>query len=170
MLPKVHLTSHSRMSGSRWVIIPFWLSGSLTTFSCSSSVYSCHLFLVFWISLRYTYVQASQVALVVKKLPANAGDIRDLGSIFGLGRSSGAGHSHPLQYSCLENPMNRGDWWAMVHRVTKNWTWLKWFSMHAHIYTSLASWTSIPPPSLPHPSRLSQNTGLSSLHHTANSH
>ena len=50
----------------------------------------------------------SQVALVVKNLPANAGDKRDLSSIPGLGRSSGGGHGNPLQYSCLENPMDGG--------------------------------------------------------------
>ena len=50
---------------------------------------------------------ASQVALVVKNLPANAGDVRDEGSIPGLGRSPGGGHGSPLQYSCLENPMDR---------------------------------------------------------------
>ena len=53
---------------------------------------------------------ASQVALVVKNTPANAGDIRDAGSIPGLGASPGGGHGKPLQYSCLENPMNRGAW------------------------------------------------------------
>ena len=53
-----------------------------------------------------------QVALVVKNLPANAGDLRDLGSIPGLGRSPGGGHGYPLQYSSLENPMDRADWWA----------------------------------------------------------
>ena len=51
---------------------------------------------------------ASQVALVVKNLPANAGDIRDMGLIPGLGRSSGGGHGNPLQYFRLENPMDRG--------------------------------------------------------------
>ena len=55
----------------------------------------------------------SQVVLVVKKKPpANTEDVRDLGSIPGLGRSSGGGHGNPLQYSCLENPMDRGAWWA----------------------------------------------------------
>ena len=49
---------------------------------------------------------------MVKNLPANAGDIRDAGSIPGLGRSPGQGHGNPLQYSCLENPMDRGAWWA----------------------------------------------------------
>ena len=53
----------------------------------------------------------TQVALVVKNPPANTGDLRDAGSIPGLGRSPGGGHGSPLQYSCLENPMNRGAWW-----------------------------------------------------------
>jgi len=59
------------------------------------------------------------VALVVKSLPANAGDIRDAGSIPGLGRSPGEGHGNPLQYSCLRNPMDRGAWWAIIHRVAE---------------------------------------------------
>ena len=63
--------------------------------------------------------RASQVALVVKKPPANAGDKRDMGSIPGSGRSPGEGHSNLLQYSCLENPMDRGAWQATVHGVTK---------------------------------------------------
>jgi len=60
------------------------------------------------------------VALVVKNLPANAGDIRDSGSIPESGRSPGGGHGNPLQYSCLENPMERGAWWATVHGVAKS--------------------------------------------------
>ena len=60
--------------------------------------------------------------LVVKKPPANAGDVRDSGSIPGLGRSPGGGHGNPLQYSWLENPMDRGAWWATVHGVAKSWT------------------------------------------------
>ena len=63
--------------------------------------------------------------LVVKNPPANAGDPKDAGSIPGLGRSPGGGHGNPLQYSCLENPMDGGAWWATVHRVTKSWTQLK---------------------------------------------
>ena len=62
---------------------------------------------------------ASQVVLVVKNPPANSSDVRDTGSIPGLGRSPGGGHHNPLQYSCLENPMDRGAWWATVHRVTE---------------------------------------------------
>ena len=57
---------------------------------------------------------ASQMVLVVKNMPANAGDVRDVGSILipGSGRAPGGGHGNPLQYSCLENPMDRGAWWA----------------------------------------------------------
>ena len=63
---------------------------------------------------------ASQLGLVVKNLPGNAGDIRDMSLIPGFGRSPGEGNSKPLQYSCLGNPMDRGDWWATVHGVTKS--------------------------------------------------
>ena len=54
---------------------------------------------------------------MVKTPPVNAGDVRDAGSIPGLERPSGGGHGNPLQYSCLENPMDRGAWQATVHRV-----------------------------------------------------
>ena len=69
-----------------------------------------------------------------KASTANAGDTRDASSIPGLGRSPGVGNSSPLHYSCLENPRDRGTWWATVQRVTKNWTQLKWLSTHARIY------------------------------------
>ena len=62
------------------------------------------------------------MALAVKNLPASAGDIRDTGSIPGLGRSPGEGNGNPLQYPCLENPMDRGAWWVTVHRVAKSQT------------------------------------------------
>ena len=58
------------------------------------------------------------VGIKVKNPPANAGDIRDAGSIPRSGRCPGGGHGNPLQYSCLENPMDRGAWQATVHRVT----------------------------------------------------
>ena len=70
------------------------------------------------------HCRASQVVLVVKNSPANAGD-RDAGSIPGWERSPGEGHGNPLQFSCLENPMERGAWRATVHRVTKSWRQLK---------------------------------------------
>ena len=62
------------------------------------------------------------MALVVKNPPANAGDLRALGSVPGLGRSPGGGHGIPLQYSFLENPRDRGAWWATVHRVSQGTT------------------------------------------------
>ena len=73
---------------------------------------------------------ASQVAPVVKNPTANAGEVRDVGSIPGLGRSLGGGHGNPLQYPCLENPKDRGDWWATVHRVLKSLTQLSQPSTH----------------------------------------
>ena len=81
------------------------------------------------IYVHMSYITASQVALVVKNPPVNAGDVRDLVLIPGPGRSLGGGHGNPLQYSCLENPMDRGAWQAEVHRVTKSQTWLKPLSM-----------------------------------------
>ena len=72
--------------------------------------------------------RTSQVVLVVKNPPANAGDVRDLGSIPGLGRASGGGHDNPLQYSSLENPMERKAWQATVHEISKSRTWLKQLS------------------------------------------
>ena len=63
---------------------------------------------------------ASQAALVMKNLPANAGDVRDADLIPGLERLPGRGPDNPLQYSFLENPMDRGTWWATVHRVAQS--------------------------------------------------
>ena len=65
------------------------------------------------------------MALEVKNPPANAGNIRDLGSISGSARSPGGGHGNPLQHSCLENPMDRGAWQATVHGVTESQAQLK---------------------------------------------
>ena len=70
------------------------------------------------------------MALVVKNLLANARDIRDPGSIPGFGRSPGGGHGNPLQYSCLENPTDRGAWHATVHGIAKSQTSLKQFITH----------------------------------------
>ena len=74
--------------------------------------------------------QASQVALVVKNLHANAGDLRNIGLILGFGRSPGGGREI---HSCLENPMDRDAWWATVPRVTKSWTQLKQLTTKAHM-------------------------------------
>ena len=64
-------------------------------------------------------MEASQVAVVVKNLPANAEEVRDMSSIPGLGRSPGGGHGNPLQYSCLGNPMDGDARWATAHGVAK---------------------------------------------------
>ena len=73
------------------------------------------------------------MALAIKNPTAKAGDIRDMGSIPGLGRSPGGGHGNPLQYSCLENPMGRGALQATVHRIRKSWTQLRQLSMHTYM-------------------------------------
>ena len=75
--------------------------------------------------------RASQVILVVKNCPANAGDVRDMGSIPGSRRSPEERHDNPVQYACLENPMDRGAWQVTVHSVIKNRTWMKRLSTHA---------------------------------------
>ena len=78
---------------------------------------------------------ASRGVLMVKNPPANAGDAGDLGSIPGSERFPGGGYGNPLQYSCLENLMDRGPWWATVYGSQKSQTQLKQLStcMHAHV-------------------------------------
>ena len=94
--------------------------------------------------------RASQVAPVVKNPPASAGDV---GSIPGSGRSPGGGHGNPLQYSCLENPMDRGAWQATVHMVAKSQTWLKWLStracMHCNVWCGTLKSSRILSPTWP---------------------
>ena len=68
---------------------------------------------------QYTVGRPSQMALVVRNLPASAGDMRDLSLISGSGRSPGGGRGNPLQYSRLENPMDRGAWRAAVQRIAE---------------------------------------------------
>ena len=76
---------------------------------------------------------------VVRNPPANAEAREDTGSIPGLGRSPGEGNGNPLQYSCLENPMKRGAWWATVHGVVKSWRRLSdWAHMHASSWKLVA--------------------------------
>ena len=75
------------------------------------------------ITLYYT-LWASEVVLVVKNLHPLQ-ETGDVGSIPGLGRSPGEGHGNPLQYSCLENHLDREAWWTTVHRIANSWTQLK---------------------------------------------
>ena len=83
-----------------------------------------------------TSLRVSQVALVVKNPSANAEGIRAVGSIPGLARCPGGGHDNPLQYSCLENPIDRGAWWATVHGAAKCQKQLKRFNMQACTHTT----------------------------------
>ena len=82
--------------------------------------------------------------LVVKNLPPclPRQETWDTGLILGLGRSPGVGNGNPLQYSCLENPMDRGVWWATVHRIAKSWTWLNDWAYTHTAYISLSEWVS----------------------------
>ena len=80
---------------------------------------------------------------MVKHPHASAGDVRDSGSIPGSGGSPGGGHGNPLQYSCLESPMDRGAWQATVLRVTQSWTRLKRLSTHAHVGLALGTFRTV---------------------------
>ena len=75
-----------------------------------------------------------------KESTCNAGTAGDVSLIPGLGRSPGGGHGNPLQYSCLENPMDQGAWRATVHRVSKSWTRLKQLSTHTQWRLLMMSW------------------------------
>ena len=78
---------------------------------------------------------------MVKNPPANAGDIRDMSSIPELGRSPGGGHGNALQYSCLENPMDRGAWWATTHRIAMSWTGMRRLSPRIYLYICISVYT-----------------------------
>ena len=90
---------------------------------------------------------ASQVALVVNNPPANVGDIRDVGSVPGLGRSPDRGRDNPLQYSCLENSMDRGAWRATIHgiaRVGYDWSDFSSVQLLSHVQLFVTPWTAMP--------------------------
>ena len=102
------------------------IEGETRRGSVSFEVYFlCFYYIIFYFLIKefrkITYLGFLDGA-VVKNLPANAGDARDMGSIPGLRRSLGIGNGNPLQYSYLGNSMDRGIWWAAVHRVTRSWT------------------------------------------------
>ena len=103
---------------------------NLTALHCCHQSLNHHYFsLGMWVSQGCH--GASQVVLVVKNPPANAEDVRDMGLVSGLGRSPGGWHGNLLQYSCLENPMDKGASWAAVHRITKIQTRLKRLSTNS---------------------------------------
>ena len=138
-----HRAQCPHRSATRQSLVIFQI---LFHFSCSvipnTSRQIRNSFFVFCFWQSTDLFRASQVALVVKNLPANAGDVRDVRSVLGSGRSPGGGHGNPLRYSCLENPMHRGVWRASVHGVTKSQTQVKRFSTHTqfsiqHIFIGL---------------------------------
>ena len=112
MPPQDHLTSHSRMSGFRWVITP-WIVKSI-------------------INWTVIVLGASQVELVVKNLPFSAGDMGHKFDYW-VGKIPCRWKWQPMQYSCLESPMDRGTCWATIHGVTQSWTLLKWLSAVQHM-------------------------------------
>ena len=86
------------------------------------------------LGLHSHFIEGFPGGLGVKNPFANAGDERDWVLIPGLGKSPGGGHGNPLQYSCLENPLDIGAWWATVHRLSKGRAWLKWPSSSSTIF------------------------------------
>ena len=89
--------------------------------------------------IQYTFLKASYVVIVVKNLPTNAGYLRDMDLIPGSGRHPKEGHGNPLQYSCLENPMDRGAWRLQFmgsQRVRHNWSDLA----HTHTFLQIRDW------------------------------
>ena len=140
-----------------------------------------------WISHRYTCVpekaMATHSSTLVWKIPwtEEPGRVQSMGSqrvghllsdftfTFHFSLSCiGEGNRNPLQCSCLENPRDGRAWWAAIYGVIQSRTRLKQLSSSSSIHTSPPSWSSLPPPTTSHPSRLSQSTSLSSLSHTAN--
>ena len=127
-IPKIKalfIYSHNNSVIIKWMLHNS-LSGLWSGNHCSRSL-TRNFINYFWIMHKW----ASQVVLVIKNPPANAGDLRDTGSIPGWGRSPGGKHSNPLQCSWLENPLSRGSWRATGHGVSQRQTRLK--RLRAHI-------------------------------------
>ena len=117
-------------SGS--ALYPYWLTYQRTESIIKIYYFlkvKCYIGINLWLlGSEIEITRAFHVELVVKNLPANTGRQETH-----TGRAPGGGYSNPLQYSCLENPMDRGAWQATVHRVTKSQTWLKQLSMLKHL-------------------------------------
>ena len=122
-----------RVHVSFWIMFfSRYMPSSGVSVSYGSSIFSL-------LRNRHTVLQASQVTLVVKNPPANSRDMRVRGSTHGSGRSPGEGHGNRLQYSCLENPMDRGTWQITVLTVAKSQTTQKQLSTHVHILFSIVA-------------------------------
>ena len=104
--------------------------------AAKKSIKKKHTTFLSLILLNQLFIKSFPGGSVVKNLTANAGD---RGSVPGLGRSTEEGNGNPRQYSCLENPMDRGDWRATVHRVAKSWTRLSYFPYRNKITLSTQS-------------------------------
>ena len=132
MLPQAHLTSHTRMSGSRWVITPSWLSGSWRSFLYSSYSVGKGQSLLFsnWnmVDLIWGFLRGSDG----NEYACSAGDPD---SVPGSGRSPGEGNGYPLQYSCLKNSMGRETWEATVRGAAKSQTRMSiWYTQRPHLW------------------------------------
>ena len=101
---------------------PFTGSAILLAFCCFSLVTTLRIFFLASPSMMTLNHRAAQVALVVKNPPANAGDLEDMGSIPGSGRSPGVGIAAHFNIFAWKNPLDRGAWWITSHRVSKSWT------------------------------------------------
>ena len=111
---------------SSWVYIPRLL--------LAPSWQKCDVFSWWdtWFEMKQCCLRTSPAGSTAKESACNAEAVGDTGSIPGLGRSPGGRHGYPLQYPCLENPVDRGAWWATVHGVSESWTRLKQLSMHTY--------------------------------------
>ena len=129
----VHLWA-GRLACQSSLLLSRWWAPLLPLYSGQGHLDRASLHFLFshpWFTPCCRSVRSSQVALAVKNPPANAGDVRDVGSIPGSRSSFGRGNVNLLQYSCLENSMDRGAWWATVQGVTQSQTQLKQLRMAA---------------------------------------
>ena len=116
----MYSSNHMCLSLHIYTYIQIFISKYIHTQATKITNIQCLIILLyFYFNSTHRSLRAPQVALVVKNLPAAARDARDMGSIPGLGRSSGGGNGNPLQYSCLGNPMDKGAWWAAVCKGRK---------------------------------------------------
>ena len=129
--------------GNAKTLFQFWNNKWISSLSVVSGRSSPNCSRMIW-----QYLWISLVAQWVKNPLTRQETQVDTGSIPRLGRSAGKGNGYPFQYSCLENPMDRGAWWATVHNVTKSRTQLKWLSMHTCMLISsdLLIWCTSPAP------------------------